>query len=479
MERGPESLRPRGEAETLSRMIAGPQRRPPHVVVVGGGFAGLNAARELARAPGEVVLVARRNHHDYHPQLDQVATGALSPADIAAPLRHVLRRRRNARVLLGEVVDFAPERRAVVLADGELEYDTLVVASGSRPSYFGHDEWEADAPGLKDLEDARLIRARVLAAYERAERATEAGERRRWMTFAIVGGGATGVELAGALAELARDTLERQFRAIDSRAARIVLIEGADRILTTYRPRLSEHARRSLERLRVEVWTDAKVSAVAPGRLEVRRGERTESLEAATIVWAAGVRASELGAKLAERAGAPLDRSGRVQVAPDLTLPGRPEIFVIGDLASVAGRDGRPLPGVAPVAMQEGRYVGKAVKARLEGRDVKPFRYRDRGNMAVIGRKSAVAELRGRGFSGYWAWLLWLFVHLMYLVGFANRLLVLIQWAWNYFTHNRTARLITGEVPVPGTEERTGGAERRESASPPRDAEPRRFSEER
>jgi NADH dehydrogenase len=406
---------------------------------------GLIAAGVLARGPVDVTLVDRKNHHLFQPLLYQVATGALSPADIASPLRHVLERRRNVRVLLAEVVDFDVERRRVVLADGELPYDASIVAAGSETSYFGRDAWEASAPGLKTLEDATKIRARLLAAFERAEREPDPARRRALTTFAIVGGGPTGVELAGAVAELARDTLRNEFRAIDAREARVHLIEGGERLLPTYPPELSERALRSLQRLSVEVSTRALVTEIAADRLRVKRGEREGEIECAVVLWAAGARASPLARKLAERAGAELDRAGRVRVAADLSLPSRPEILAIGDLACALDPRGEPYPAIAPVAMQQGRYAGRAVLARLRGETPPPFRYRDRGTMAVIGRSAAVAVVAGRRFGGYAAWLLWLFVHLMYLVGFANRALVFFQWAWNYFTHNRTARLITGE----------------------------------
>ncbi len=429
----------------MKTSIAAPHR----VVIVGGGFGGLNAARALARAPVGVVVVDRRNHHLFQPLLYQVATGALSPADIASPLRHVLSLQRNARVILGEMTGLEPEARRVVLADGTVEYDTLIVAAGSKPFYFGHDGWAEHAPGLKDLEDATRMRARILGAFERAELEQDPARRAVRMNFVIVGGGPTGVELAGAVAELARDTLRNDFRSIDPRLARVILLEGADRLLLAYPPWLAERAVRSLERLGVEVWTGALVSEIDGSRIRIRRAGIEQELEAMTVLWAAGVRASELGAVLAARAGAALDRQGRVHVDERLALPGHPEILVVGDLAH-REQDGEVLPGVAPVAMQQGSYAGRLVRARLQGRAAPPFRYRDKGSMAVIGRSAAVAFVAGRGFSGFPAWLLWLFVHLMYLVGFENRVLVLFQWAWNHLTRNRTARLITEvERPLP------------------------------
>jgi NADH dehydrogenase len=413
------------------------------VVIVGGGFAGLYAAQHLRRVPLDLTLVDRRNFHLFQPLLYQVATGGLSPADIAAPLRAVLKRQRRARVLLGEAVGVDAAARRLLLRDGTLEYDTLVLAAGARHHYFGRPEWEALAPGLKTLEDATEIRRRVLTAFEAAEREGDAERRRALLTFVVVGAGPTGVELAGALAEIARETLRGNFRAFDPAAARIVLVEGDERVLPSYPPDLSQRARRSLERLGVEVWTGALVSAVAPDRVTLKRGEEAQSLPARVVLWAAGVAASPLGRVLREATGCELDRAGRVVVGPDLSVPGHPEIFVIGDLAHAAGADGQPLPGVAPVAMQQGRYVARLLAARLRGRTPAPFRYLHKGSLATIGRAAAVADFGRVRFGGYPAWLAWLFIHLMYVVEFENRLLVFVQWAWNYFTRNRSARLIT------------------------------------
>jgi NADH dehydrogenase len=416
---------------------------PHRVVIVGGGFAGLLAARGLGRAPVEITLVDRRNHHLFQPLLYQVATGGLSPAEISAPLRSVLRRQRNTRVLLAEVVDLDTVRRAVTLDDGELAYDTLIVAAGVDNHYFGHDDWAARAPGLKTIEDATRIRSRILSAYEAAERepVPAAGLR----TFVIVGGGPTGVELAGALGELARHTLRRDFRNIDTTASRILLVEGAERILPGFPSHLAAAAARSLERLGVEIRTRTLVSAIDRASVVLTREGTAEPLPAATVLWAAGVRATPLAARIAARTGAPVDRAGRLEVAPDCTIPGHPEILVLGDMASLRDASGRPLPGVAPVAMQQGRYAARLVRDRLRGRATPPFRYRDKGSLAVIGRAAAVADLGRLQLTGYPAWLLWLFVHIMYLVGFERRLLVFIQWAYSYFTRNRGARLITGQ----------------------------------
>jgi NADH dehydrogenase len=415
------------------------------VVVVGGGFAGLRAARALARLQVQVTLVDRRNFHLFQPLLYQVATGALSPANIAAPIRSLLKREKNVRVLLGEATDLDAGRRVLFLSDGELAYDTLVVAAGVRHHYFGNEKWEALAPGLKTLEDAMEIRRRILLAFETAEREGDPVRRRALLTFVIVGGGPTGVELAGALAEIARHTLRGDFRAIDPSEARVFLLEAGERILPAYTPELAAKAVLALTRIGVEVRTTALVTGLSDGSVRFRHGDADETLPARTVLWAAGVKGSPLGATLAAAAGAMLDRAGRVLVEPDLSLKSHPEVFVIGDLAALSDERGHPLPGVAQVAMQQGRYVARVVRARLSGASPPPpFRYFDAGSMATIGRRAAVADLRIVRMSGTLAWLAWLFLHLMYIVQFANRLLVLIQWAWSYVTWNRSARLITG-----------------------------------
>ncbi len=419
------------------------------MVIVGGGFGGLYAALSLGRVPVRVTLLDRRNFHLFQPLLYQVATGALSPANIAAPLRSILRRQRNARVLLAEVTGFDAARRRVLLRDGEVPYDFLIVAAGASHHYFGHPEWAERAPGLKTVEDATEIRRRILLAFEAAEREPAPARRAAWLTFVVVGGGPTGVELAGALAEIARHTLRHDFRTINPAEARILLVEGTERVLPPYPPVLSRKAAESLAHLGVTVVTGAVVTDIQPDRVTLRHGDASEEIAARTLLWAAGVQASPLGKALQEAAGAELDRAGRVVVGPDLTLPGHPEVFVIGDLAHCRQPDGKPLPGVAPVAMQQGRYVAQAIQARLRGETVPPFRYRDRGNMATIGRAAAVADLGWVRLSGLFAWLLWLFIHLLYVVEFENRLLVLLQWSWNYLTWNRSARLITGEALVP------------------------------
>jgi NADH dehydrogenase len=405
----------------------------PHVVIVGGGFAGLTAAQALAGAPVQVTLLDRRNHHVFQPLLYQVATAGLSATDIAAPLRHILRRHANVTVLLGEMLAVDAGARKVVLADGEVGYDFLILATGATHSYFGHDEWALHAPGLKTLEDALFIRRRTLLAFERAERETDAARRRGLLTFVIIGAGPTGVELAGTLVEIARHTLRRQFRRMDPAEARVVLLEGLDRVLPTYPPDLSAKARRQLEELGAEVRTGARVTGVDAHGVWLG----TERMEAGTVLWAAGVAASPLGRSL----GAPVDRAGRVLVQPDLSVPGHPEILVIGDLAALE-QDGRPVPGVAPAAMQMGRHAAKSVLRAVRGEPRPPFRYVDKGSLATIGRRAAVALLGRVKLSGFPAWAAWLGVHIFFLIGFRNRLVVLMEWALAYLTHQRSARLI-------------------------------------
>jgi NADH dehydrogenase len=434
------------------------------VVIVGGGFAGLHCAQALRRAAIDLTLVDRRNFHLFQPLLYQVATGALSPGDIASPLRYVLKRQRNTRVLLAEVLDLDVAGRRVLLSDGALDYDTLVIAAGATHHYFGHDEWRTYAPGLKGVEDATEIRSRILLAFEAAERETDPERRHEWLTFVIVGAGATGVELAGALAEIAHDTLKNDFRAIRPSDAQIIVLEAAPRVLPPYAPTLSEKAKRSLERLRVTVRLGAAVTRVDESGVVVRQNERDEHIAARTVLWAAGVEASPLAGVLARATGAPVDRNGRIIVQPDLSLPGYPEIFAIGDMAH-AEQDGALLPGIAPVAMSEGRYVARTIRRRLARAPIRPYRYFDKGQMATIGRSAAVADVRGIRFSGFVAWVAWLFVHLLYLVEFENRVLVLVQWAWNYVTRNRGARLITEieALPMPITRPGEVGA----AAEPP------------
>ena len=414
----------------------------PRVVIVGGGFGGLNAAKGLLRSPVEITLVDRRNFHLFQPLLYQVATGGLTPADIAAPLRAMFGREKNVRVLRAEVSDLDLDRRELTLDGDHLTYDYLVLATGATHHYFGHDDWARWAPGLKTIEDATGIRARILDSFERAERERDPAKREALLTFVIVGGGPTGVELAGAIGELARETLAFDFRAIDPRSSRILLLEAADRLLLSYPPKLSARAAKALADLGVTVWTNVKVTSIEEGSVAIDRSGEADTLEAETVLWAAGVKASPLGEKLKARSQARVDRAGRILVEPDLSLQGHPEVFVVGDLASLH-QDGQPLPGVAPVAIQQGRYVARAIEARIAGKPSPPFRYQDRGSLAVIGRARAVALVWGRRFWGYPAWLLWLFVHLLYLVEFENRVIVAILWGWSYLTRNRRARIIT------------------------------------
>jgi len=428
------------------------------VVIVGGGFGGLYAAKALGSSAAQVTLIDRRNFHLFQPLLYQVAMAGLSPGNIAAPLRAILRRHENIRVLLGEVADVDAEAKRVQLADGEtISYDALIIATGSTDFYFGNDEWQENAPGLKSLENALDIRARVLRAYEEAERELAPDTRQAWMTFVVVGAGPTGVEMAGALSEMAHHTLKGEFRRIDPADARVLLVEGLPRVLPPYPPELSQRARRSLEKLGVIVRTDRMVTDISDTCVTVRKsgeddGER-EEIQCRTVVWAAGVKASPLGQVLHERTGVELDRGGKVMVEPDLSIAGHPDIFVIGDLAHFAHNDADPLPGIAPVAIQQGGHVGKLLKRRARGAAApEPFSYFDRGKMATIGRAAAVADIGPLHFGGFFAWLAWLFVHLIYLVGFDNRVLVFIQWWWNYLTYKRGVRLITN-VDDPDVEE--------------------------
>jgi NADH:ubiquinone reductase (H+-translocating) len=413
------------------------------VVIVGGGFGGLYAAQALRKASLSVTLLDRRNYHLFFPLLYQVATGGLSPGDIASPLRAVLKRQKNVQVLLVEVVGVDVAGRRVMLAGGTVPYDSLIVAAGATHSYFGHDEWEPVAPGLKTFGDALEIRRRILLAFEDAERATDPAERESLLTFVVVGGGPTGVELAGMLGEIAHRTLRGEFRTIDPASARVLLVEGADRVLPTYPADLSAKATGSLARLGVTVRNHSLVTEITAYGVTVAQEGRVEQIPARTVVWAAGVQASPLGKVLSAAAGAQLDRAGRVLVADDLSIPGHPEIFVIGDLANYSHQTGKPLPGVAPVAMQEGAYVARLIQRRLQGETLPAFHYGDKGSLATIGRAAAVADFGKIRFSGFFAWLVWLFVHLLYIVEFESRVLIFIQWAWDYFTRNRMARLIT------------------------------------
>jgi NADH:ubiquinone reductase (H+-translocating) len=415
------------------------------VVILGGGFGGLYAAQALRRVPVDVTLIDRRNFHLFQPLLYQVATGSLSPGEIAEPLRAVLRKQKNARVLLGDAVDLDAENRRLILADGEIPYDSLIVATGAQNYFFGHDEWRKIAPGLKSIEDATAIRGKVLLAFEEAEREPDPAIRREWLTFVIVGAGPTGVELAGALAEIAHDTLRHDFRSIRPEESRILLLDGAPHVLSSYPQSLSIDAERSLIKLGVRPRTGVNVTSIDPRGVTLQTPSGQDRILARTVLWAAGVAPSDFGKVLAHRAGAALDKKGHVVVDARLNIANHPDIFVIGDLALVE-HNGKPLPGVAPVAMQQGKYAAHAIADRLSNRASKPFHYFDKGSLAVIGRRAGVADFGFVRFHGAIAWLLWLFVHLMFLVQFRNRVIVFIRWGFQYLTFDRGARLITKEV---------------------------------
>ncbi|ODU00973.1 MAG: pyridine nucleotide-disulfide oxidoreductase [Planctomycetes bacterium SCN 63-9] len=416
----------------------------PRVVIIGGGFAGLSAARGLRRAPVRLTLIDRSNHHLFQPLLYQVATAALNPADIASPIRRILRGQRNLEVLLGQVKSIDLAAKEIELIDASLHYDFLILATGATHSYFGHDEWAPHAPGLKSLKDALEIRQRVLMAFEAAEREPDMAIRRQWLTFAIIGAGPTGVELAGTLAEVARRTLASDFAHIDTAEARILLIEGGPRTLPAFTEDLSEKTRHQLERLGVEVRTGALVTGIDGEGVTI--GD--ERIEARTVIWAAGVAASPLGQSL----GVPVDRAGRVVVEPDLTIPGHGDVYVVGDLANVKTTEGGLVPGVAPAAMQMGRHAARNILRTLDGQPREPFRYVDKGMLATIGRGAAVAHIGPVKASGYLAWLMWLFIHIFFLIGFRNRILVMFQWAWSYLTFDRGARLIVEPLERPISE---------------------------
>ena len=425
------------------------------VLVVGGGFAGLYAAKGLSRDDRiDLTLVDRRNFHLFQPLLYQVATGALSPGEIAQPLRSIFRRQKNTTVLLGEAVGIDVEAREVLMSDGgPIGYDTLVVAAGAHFAYFGHDDWARAAPGLKSLDDALDVRRRILIAFEAAEREHDPVRRREWMTFVVVGGGPTGVELAGALGEIANDTLRTDFRSIDPSQARITLVEALDRILPTYPPGRSRSAKKQLEKLGVEVRTGTRVVHIDDACVKVAIGDTEERWPARTVLWAAGVEVASFVKAVAAATGAPQDKAGRVLVGPDLTIPGHPEIFVIGDAAVEPWKEGRPTPGVAQGAIQGGSYASRVIRRRLSGETTQPFRYSNHGDVAVIGRLAGVTDIPWLGpfgkQSGFFAWALWLLIHIAYLIGFANRVIVVTRWGWSFFTHGRGSRLITGEPLLP------------------------------
>ena len=432
---------------------------PHRVVIVGGGFGGLYAARQLGKDRRvDVTLVDRRNFHLFQPLLYQVATGALSPGEIAQPLRSILRKRKNTTVLLGEAVALDPVKRNVVLSDGgPITYDSLIVATGAHFSYFGHDDWARHAQGLKSVDDALEIRRRILIAFEAAEREADPARREAWMTFVVVGGGPTGVELAGALGEIANDTLKRDFRSIDPSHARIILVEAMDRVLPPYPPDRSASAKRQLQRLGVDVRTSTKVIDLDDRSVRVEAGGVEETIPTRTALWAAGVLVTSFVKVVAEATGAETDRAGRILVGPDLTVPGHPEIFVIGDAAVQPWKEDRPTPGVAQGGIQGGSYAGKTIRRRLSGQPTPPFRYSNHGDVAVIGRAAGVTDIPWMGpfgrQGGFFAWALWLLIHITYLIGFANRIVVVTRWSWSFFTHGRGSRLITGDPLLPPIEE--------------------------
>jgi NADH dehydrogenase len=429
------------------------------VVVIGGGFGGLQAVRKLRSAPVEITLIDRRNFHLFQPLVYQVATGSLSAEEIASPLRSIFKRNKNVHVVLGEVSELDLAGRRVVIGElpnsgerKEIPYDTLIVAAGVKYTYFGHDDWRPFAPDIKSVESALEVRRRILSAFEAADAEPVPAQRAAWLTFVIVGAGPTGVELAGQIGEIARHAVRNEYRDVDTGDARILLVETADRVLPPFPPRLSASAERALVKLGVTPLTSHTVVDIEAASLTLADGNGvTERIDARTVIWAAGVVASELATVLDEETGSGVDRAGRITVGPDLTLPGHPEVMAIGDMAAVHDSDGQavPLPGVAPVAMQQGRYAARAIRSRLEGREPKPFRYTDKGNLATIGRAKAVADIKGLQLSGLFAWLTWLFVHLFYLIGLQNRLIVFIRWTWSFLSHGRGARLITTQAGTP------------------------------
>lgn len=414
-----------------------------HVVIVGGGFGGLYAARKLKSDNIQVTLIDKRNFHLFQPLLYQVATGALSPADIASPLRNVFKRHKNVRVLMGEVVGFDPDKQQVILSDGRIGYDSLILAAGSSHHYFGKD-WRDKAPGLKTIENATAIRSRILKSFEAAEFESDPDRVKALMTFVIVGAGPTGVELAGAMREIAVDTLRSDFRQIDTSSTRIILVEGSNRVLPVYPEKLSTEAEKMLKSKHIDVRTNTMLTQIEDEFVILKNNDNRQKIITRNVFWAAGVKANPLGCKLAEKSGAECDNTGKVRVTDRCELPGYENIFVIGDLAYLEDSDGQPLPGVAQVAIQQGKYVAKLIMYRLKGENKKPFKYRDYGSMSTLGRAAAVVDFGFIKFAGFFAWVLWLFIHLMKIVGFQNRLLVFVQWAWNYITHSRSARIITG-----------------------------------
>ncbi len=448
-------------------MINAVENQPPHrVVIVGGGFGGLYAAKALSRANVDVTLIDKRNFHLFQPLLYQVATGALSPANISSPLRSILKSK-NTKVLLGEVSDIDPKAQEVTMDSEQVSYDTLILASGAKHSYFGKDDWEDFAPGLKTVEDAIEMRRRIFMAFEAAEKESSPSVRRAWLTFIIVGAGPTGVELAGAIAELAYNTIKEDFRNIDTSETQVLLLEGLDRVLPPFAPELSTAAAASLSQMGVTIHTKTLVTNIENDIVTIKQGDEVKEIATKTVLWAAGVKASPLGKMLAERTNAECDRAGRVIVEQDLSIKEYPNIFVVGDLAHYAHQDNKPLPAVAPVAMQEGNYVASLIKRKLKGNTLPPFNYADRGSLAVIGQNSAVVDLGFIKLTGFLAWLFWLLVHIYFLIEFDNKLVVMVQWVWNYFTRNRGARLITGnELQINNSVENNGYQARAASREP-------------
>jgi NADH:ubiquinone reductase (H+-translocating) len=418
------------------------------IVIIGGGFAGLSAARALANSPVSITIIDRQNYHLFQPLLYQVATGGLSPGDIACPIRDVVKQQKNTSVMLADVVDIDTIDKLVILKDGSLSYDSLIVATGACNYWFGHDDWREHAPGLKTVDDALVMRQKILYAFEAAELETDAEKRTVWLTFVIVGGGPTGIELAGAIAEISRWTLRGDFRQINPGDAKIILIEAGDRILNAYSSKLSQDAERSLNRLGVTVLTEHRVTEINRGLLQVEHAGAQSVIRSQTILWAAGINASPLGRAVTRHNSGLLDASGRVKVNRDFSVNGIPGVYVIGDLAAYE-QDGKSLPGIAPVAIQQGRHVARIIQAQIEGRTTRQFRYHDMGMMATIGRQAAVGEIFGMEVSGFVAWAMWSMIHIAYLIGFENRFIVMSKWAINYFTRNRGARLITGVAPTP------------------------------
>lgn len=419
--------------------------KPHEVVIIGGGFGGLYTAKGLRKANVNVTLIDKRNFHLFQPLLYQVATGTLSPGDISSPLRSVLSKSKNTKVLLGEVNDIDPEAQQVMMADKFVPYDTLVVATGAKHSYFGNDDWQKSAPGLKTVEDAIEIRRRIFSAFEAAERETDPEKRRALLTFVVVGGGPTGVELSGAIAELAYKTLEEDFRNIDTSETRILLLQGGERILPFLAPELSKAAAESLEQFGVSVHTKTRVTNIDHDIVTFKQGDEVQEITSKTILWAAGIQASPMGRIIAKRTGTECDRAGRIIVEPDLSVKGYKNIFVVGDLANFSHQKDQPLPGVAPVATQEGEYVAKLITKRLRGKTIEAFKYNDYGNLAMIGQNAAVVDLGPLKLKGFFAWIFWLLIHIYFLIEFDSKLLVMIQWAWSYLTRKRGSRLITGK----------------------------------